>query len=346
MPYRRLRALLARAAAAAVLAALAAASAGCNWARSQYPQTALTPTSDYARSIDVILRQQVFWVVVIFVVVQALVIVAVVRFRARPGAPDPKPVHGHTGLEIAWTIAPAVILALVAVPTVQTIFRTQAPAPKGALQVHAIGHQWWWEFDYPELGIKTGREMHVPVGRVVNIQLTSADVIHSFWFPAIGGKRDAIPTRTNYIWFTPDSTGVFLGQCAELCGVSHANMRMKLFVDTPEQYAAWVARQKSLPVEADSVRTPLAYQGEQLFKGQACIGCHTIEGVSAGVIGPNLTHVGSRTAIAGAIYDNTDDNLQKWISNPPGRKPGSLMPNLGLNPEQVRALAAYLRTLQ
>jgi cytochrome c oxidase subunit 2 len=343
MTVRRIRALLARAAA---LAAVAILGAGCQWTRAQYPQTSLSPTSDYARAIDVILQQQVFWVVVIFVLVQTLVIVAVVRFRARPGAPEPRPVHGNTVFEIAWTIAPAIVLALVAVPTVKTIYHTQAPAPKGALLVKAIGHQWWWEFQYPDLGVTTGSEMHVPVGTAVNVQITSVDVIHSFWFPAIGGKRDAVPSHTNAMWFTPDSLGVYTGQCAELCGVSHANMRMKLFVDTQADFKAWVAHQKQLPPEPDSVANAEAFKGKQVFMGQACVGCHSIEGVSAGVIGPNLTHVATRTAIAGAIFDNNAENLGKWISNPPGRKPGALMPNLGLSDEQVKALVAYLQTLK
>src|SRR5262249_54287909 len=146
------------------------------------------------------------------------------------------PVHGHTGLEISWTIAPAVILAFIAVPTVATIFKTQGKAPAGALQVRVIGHQWWWEFQYPEYGVTTGSELHVPVGRTVLLSLETRDVIHSFWFPAMGGKRDVTPTHVNHIWFTASAVGTYPGQCAELCGVSHANMRMRLFVETPEQF--------------------------------------------------------------------------------------------------------------
>ncbi len=320
-------------------------AAGCTL--HEYPQSSLNPQSDYAWRIQLLLEQLTFWVVVIFVLVQALLIYAAVRFRSRPGTPEPKPVHGNTVLEIAWTIAPALILALIAVPTVLTIFKTQGTAPPGALHVRVVGHQWWWEFQYPDLGVTTASELHLPVGTPVAVDLETADVVHSFWFPAMGGKRDALPNRVNHLFFTPDSLGTFPGQCAELCGVSHANMRMKLMVETPEAFQSWVGQQKAPPVEPDT--TTLAGQGRAMFAQSACIGCHTIEGVSAGIIGPNLTHVGSRTSLAGAVFANNSENMAKWITDAPARKPGSLMPNLeglGLTAEQVPALVAYLQSLK
>jgi cytochrome c oxidase subunit 2 len=323
-------------------AILAFAVAGCSLR--EFPQSSLSPHSDYAWSIQRLLEQLTFWVVVIFVLVQALLIYTVLRFRSRPGAPDPKPVHGNTALEIAWTVAPAIILAVVAVPTVMTIFKTQGAPPKDAIHVTVIGHQWWWEFRYPSLGVVTGSEMHVPVGKAVAVDIETADVLHSFWFPSIGGKRDAIPNHTNHLFFTADSVGVFPGQCAELCGLSHANMRMKLFVDTPESFEAWAAGQKTGPVEPDS--TTLAGKGKLEFTGGACVSCHTIQGISEGVIGPNLTHFGSRTSIAGAIYENNTENLAHWIATPDKRKPGTLMLNLGLEKNQVDALVAYLQSLK
>ena len=310
----------------------------------EFPQSTLSPHSNYAWLIQHLLEQLVFWVVIIFVIVQGLLIYAAVRFRSRPGAPDPKPVHGNTVLEIAWTIAPAIILTLIAVPTVLTIYKTQGKPPEGALEVKVIGHQWWWEFQYPSLGVTTASEMHVPIGRPVVVDIETADVVHSFWFPVIGGKRDAIPNRTNHLWFIADSIGVFPGQCAELCGISHANMRMKLMVDSPPDFAAWTAHQKQAAALPDS--TTLAGKGRQVFGQGACVACHTIDGLSAGVIGPNLTHVADRTSIAGSIFDNNATNLGKWIQNPPGQKPGSLMPNLGLTPDQVSALVAYLESLK
>ncbi len=310
----------------------------------QFPQSSLHPQSDYAGWIQSLLENLVFWVVLIFVIVEAALIVTVIRFRARPGAPHPKPVHGHTGLEVGWTIAPALILAAVAVPTVATIFKTQTKAPAGALEVKVTGHQWWWEFQYPELQVTTANELHVPVGRPIALSLQTADVIHSFWFPAMGGKRDVIPSRVNHMWFTPSTVGAFPGQCAELCGVSHANMRMKLFVQAPEEFQSWVASQQAPPVAPDS--TSPAARGKQVFLTVGCVACHTVNSVSAGVLGPNLTHVGSRTTIAGAIYDNTPEMLTRWIADPPARKPGTTMLRLPMSQDQLADLVVYLTSLK
>ena len=309
-----------------------------------YPQSTLEPHSDYAALIQRLLVDLVFWVTLIFVLVEAALILTVFRFRARPGAPRPRPVHGNTVLEVAWTLAPALILVAIAVPTVSTIFRTQAAAPAGALEVRVVAHQWWWEFRYPREGVVTANELHVPAGRTVTLSLESADVIHSFWVPAIGGKRDVIPAHVNHLWFTPLTIGTYQGQCAELCGVSHANMRMKLVVEPPRAFAGWVATQRALPVEPDSATA--AGRGRVTFLRVGCIGCHTIRGVSAGVIGPDLTHVASRSTIAGAMYPNTPEMLARWVEDPPARKPGTLMPKLGLQPGQIADLVVYLRSLR
>jgi cytochrome c oxidase subunit II len=335
-----------RAGLAAAAAILLAVLAGCT--RQEFPQSSLHPQADYSWLIQKLNLQLTFWVVVIFVIVEGLLIVAVVRFRSRPGSPEPKHVHGNTALEVAWTIAPAIILALVAVPTVLTIWKTQRPPAGEVLKVKVVGHQWWWEFQYPDLGVTTASEMHVPLGHAVEVDIESADVLHSFWFPAVAGKRDAVPGHTNHIWFTADSLGEFPGQCAEFCGMSHANMRMRLFVETTDAFNAWVADQKRPPVEpADT--TSLVAQGKQIFSTAACIGCHTIDGVSAGIIGPNLTHVGSRQTIAGGLFPNTPDEMAKWIADAPGRKPGAIMfplAQLGITQEQIPALVAYLQSLK
>lgn len=341
------------------LAAAALTLSGCTL--QEFPQSTFEPRSDFAGWVLGLNMQLIFWVVIIFVFVQGLLIVAIVKFRARPGQPDPAPVHGNTLFEIAWTIAPAIILAIVAVPTVLTIFKTQNAPAHADMHVKVVGHQWWWEFQYPSLGIVTANELHVPKGKTVVMDIESVDVIHSFWFPAMGGKRDAVPNHPNHMWFTPDSTGEYPGQCAEFCGTSHANMRMKVFVDTPEAFAAWVANQKLPPVDpgaahpdsvnAVAVSTPpvtgsLAAQGKEVFSQSACIGCHTITGVAEGVIGPNLNHFASRTTFAGSMFESNSGNLGKWLADPPARKPGSLMPNLGLTPEQITALIAYLQSLK
>ena len=203
-----------------------------------FPQSTLAPKSDFANQIDRLYRDIFWWAVVVFAVVEGLLLYVLIRFRGRRGAPDPKGLHGHTGLELAWTVAPALILIFIAVPTMKTIFATQRDNPAGALTVEVVGHQWWWEYRYPEFGIVTANELHLPAGRPVQLELTSADVIHSFWAPELGGKRDVIPGHTNRIVFRPDSIGTFSGQCAEFCGVSHANMRLRVMVDSTTAFQA------------------------------------------------------------------------------------------------------------
>jgi cytochrome c oxidase subunit 2 len=319
--------------------------AGCTL--QEFPQSTLHPKADYAREIHKILELQTWWVVIIFAIVQIMLIVAVMKFKSRPGAPEPKPVHGNTVLEIAWTIAPAIILTMVAIPTVLTIYKTQADRPANALEITVVGHQWWWEFQYPAEKIVTATEMVVPIGKPVVMDIKTADVLHSFWFPAMGGKRDAVGGRTNNMWFTAEATGEYMGQCAELCGTSHANMRMTLKVVTPAEYDAWVLAQQQGPVQPDS--GTIEAQGLAIYRASACIACHNIQGVSPGVIGPNLTHVGSRGTIAGGMFTNTPEEMERWILDSPGRKPGSKMLTLDdmkMKPEQVKPIVAYLQSLK
>ncbi|HXF95619.1 MAG TPA: cytochrome c oxidase subunit II [Gemmatimonadales bacterium] len=324
------------------LAPVAAGLIGCR--AEQFPQSTLHPRSDFAWAIQDLFTGIFWWAVVVFVVVEGILLYAVFRYRARPGAPPPRPVHGHTLLEIAWTLAPALVLVLIAVPTIRTIFHTAGKAPPGALRVEVVGHQWWWEFRYPELGIVTANELHLPVGRPVALELTSADVIHSFWAPALGGKRDVILSRTNRIALTADSEGVYLGQCAEFCGASHANMRLRVVVQSDSGFAAWVAAQRAGPV-APAPGT-LEERGRQAYARSACIACHTVQGVSAGRVGPDLTHLGSRQTIASGLFANTPENLARWIEDAPALKPGSLMPKMVLTPEDRDAIVAYLRSLR
>jgi len=216
--------------------------AGCG---GPFPQSALRPSSDFATSLDDLFRGIFFWAVIVFVLVEGALLVAVFRFRDREGKREARHVHGNTVLEISWTIAPAIILVLIAVPTIRTIWEVDRPTTDpDALLVEAVGRQWWWEFRYPELGIVTANELHVPVGRTIDLRLTSADVIHSFWFPRAGGKRDVIPGHENHLWFKMDSVGVFPGQCAEFCGLSHALMKMEMVSESPAEFEAWVSAQQ------------------------------------------------------------------------------------------------------
>ncbi|HEX7126182.1 MAG TPA: cytochrome c oxidase subunit II [Thermodesulfobacteriota bacterium] len=325
-----------------VLPALTILLSGC---AGEYVQNAMDPHSDFAHTINDLFWTIIWWSIVIFILVEVLLIYAIFRFRRRPGQPLPAQVHGNTRIEIAWTLAPALILASVAVPTVQTIFDTQAPPAEENLQVRAIGHQWWWEFRYPQLDIVTANDLWLPRGRKVDIALESADVIHSFWAPKLGGKRDLVPGHVNHISLTPQVADLFWGQCAEFCGASHANMGFRVVVAEPAEFDRWVQDFKA-PKPPDTT-DPLAAKGAQAFITSACIGCHRIAGTpAAGVIGPDLTYFARRHTIAAGMMPNTPENLARWLRNPPAVKPGSKMPNLNLNDETVQALVAYLGSLK
>ena len=243
---------LRRLASYAFVAALAVAVVSCNEA---HPNTTLDPHTDLGREIDFLWDRLLLLGTIVFVLVEVILIYIVFRYRRRENQGTPPQTHGSTKLEIAWTLIPAVILVFIAVPTVRTIFITQAQAAPGSLNIDVTGHQWWWEFRYPEYGVTTANEIYLPVGRTVNFRLRSADVIHSFWAPQLGGKRDVVTNRTNYIWFTPDSSissNVWNGFCVEYCGASHANMRFRVFTVTQQQFDSWVAGQK-LPARFGAV---------------------------------------------------------------------------------------------
>jgi cytochrome c oxidase subunit 2 len=300
----------------------------------------IRPISDFGRQTQAIYETVFWWTLGIFVVVELLLVFALWRYRRRGDDLEvPEQVHGHTWLEIGWTLAPAVILLVIAIPTMSAVFRQQAPAPSDALQVTAVGHQWWWEFVYPDLGFTTANELHVPRGRTVNLTLTSGDVIHAFWIPRLGGKRDLNPGSENTIVFTADSVGVYDGQCAEFCGTSHANMRMKLFVDEPSEFEAWASTQ-SQPARPDSA-------GYQTFLASGCAACHAIDGTPAqGKVGPNLTHFGSRSTFASGLFPNEREPLAGWLLNPDSVKPGALMPDLNLSEERLSSLLQLLEGLR
>ncbi len=300
------------------------------------------PRSDLTRSIQSVYALITVATVLIGVVVLAVITWILLRYRQRPGEAPPPQTRGHSLLEIAWTIAPALVLLVIAVPTIQIVFRTQAPASPQALEIDVIGKQWWWEYRYPKLGVVTANELHVPAGRPVVLKLVGWDVIHSFWVPQIAAKRDVIPGRRDQITFTADTPGTYWGQCAEFCGTSHANMLLRLMVDPPEQFDRWVQAQLAAPGEP----TDLAADGKALYTTRACVGCHTIRDVSAGVLGPDLTHFGSRTTLAAGLLPNGPQTVAAWLKDPQAVKPGAKMPNLGLTDDEARALAAYLLSLK
>ena len=280
--------------------------------------------------------------VAIFFIVELLLIFTIVRFRARPGT-EAKQFHGNTKVEVILTVIPALILAALAVPTVQTIFDLSS-RPDGALDVKVVARQFWWEYEYKDAGIVTANEMHIPVDTPVYLTLEGDDVIHSFWVPKLAGKQDVVPGRSNQLTIHADEPGTYQGQCTEYCGLSHANMRLLVIAHPQEEFDEWVADQQQ---DAEGATDSLAAQGEELFLEGECINCHAVQGTDAqSRVGPDLTHFASRTTFAGAMFDNNTENLRDWLDDPPAMKPGAKMPDYGLSADEIDALVAYLQTLE
>jgi cytochrome c oxidase subunit 2 len=324
----------------AALSLLAMVAAAC---ASNAPQDTLKPAGPNARTIDHLINPVFLVAAVVFVAVEGMALVFVIRYRHREGAPEPVQVHGNTRLEVGWTLIPALILLTIAVPTIATIFKL-ARKPANAINVTVTAHQWWWEYNYTDLGVVTANELHMPTNRPLELTLVGADVIHSFWVPKLSGKTDVVPGRQNHMNISGDKVGTYLGQCTEFCGLSHANMRLKAMVQSPQDFQAWVDNQR-LAAAAPAPGSPAA-DGLALFSAKGCSGCHTVEGVSAGKVGPNLTHLSSRTSFAGSMFALNPDTLRLWLRNPPGVKPGSKMPNLNLSGDEITKLIAYLETLK
>jgi cytochrome c oxidase subunit 2 len=379
----------------------------------EHLQSTINPVTDYGEVTHHLYVQVFWWTMIILVVVLAVLAYVLIRFREKPGQEKPKQIHGHMGLEIAWTIAPALIVVAIVIPTIQGVFAVQRPPEGDALVVEVTGKRYWWRFHYPELGVTTANELHLPVGRPVSLRLESGDVIHSFWVPQLGGKRDVNPVvampdgeepKRNWMHFTIREEGVFWGQCAEFCGEAHSLMGVRVVAQSEEDFQRWVQEWKTPaptanapdlvaaaapeapsagmtepPFDGQGVVTgPRAQEGEAgamaatedpliargrevFFRESYCILCHAIEGTqAAGIIGPNLTRIGSRTTIAAGLLENTQENLIAWITDPNGVKPGAQMPGadytvtyegqtfppLNLNEEQIRALAAYLSSMR
>jgi cytochrome c oxidase subunit 2 len=287
---------------------------------------------------------------IIFVVVFTLLVYSVVKFRERAvdAGREPAQVYGSTQIELAWTVIPILIVVVLFLATARVLHAVQdAPQPPGAIEVTAIGHQYWWEFRYPKLGIVTANELHIPVSDPANptptfLTLLSADTDHSFWIPELAGKTDLIPNHPNRMWMDPQRTGIFLGQCAQYCGVQHAKMLLRVSVDSPEDFATWVRAQQQLATQDEGV-----VAGRRIFETTACINCHTVRGtVANGQFGPDLTHLMSRATIASGAAQNTTDNLRIWIQSPDVIKPGSLMPAMKLSTADLDSVVSYMQTLR
>ena len=285
----------------------------------------------------------------IFAVVGGLLVFIVIRYRAREGdtREEPAQIYGSVQVELAWTVIPVLIVVVLFLTTARIIFAIQdAPEPKSALDVTVIGHQFWWEFRYPTLNIVTANELHVPLSTQQDpeptyLRLLSVDVDHSFWVPQLAGKTDLIPNHPNEMWIDPQKAGLYLGQCAQFCGMSHAKMLIRVYVDTPQQFARWVKDQRQ-PAPQDEV----VAAGRHVFETEACANCHTISGtIAKGTFGPDLTHLMSRSTIAAGAAANSPEDLRQWIRDPSTFKPGALMPAMQLSDQQINDVVAYLTTL-
>jgi cytochrome c oxidase subunit 2 len=335
-------------------ASLIAAGCGGNDNR----QNSLHPDGPAAHTI-MNLFSPFFWIaVVIGIGVLSATVILPLKFRASAKNENPKQIHGHTALEITWTIIPALILATMAIFTVPTIFKL-AKVPKGpdVIHVDVAAKQWWWEYKYPKEGIYTANELHIPIGRPVVLTMTSDNVIHDFWVPELSGKKDVVPGEIHTEVIQAEHVGTYLGQCAEYCGLSHADMRLRVVAQTQADYDRWVIGEKA-PLSASAKKFVL----DTLQTKYGCTNCHMFAGVSKAEVGPNLTHLDSRSIFAGGKYDLNRDNLWRWVYDAPSRKPNqcprlpqpdpckvgmpSMKASYGMTPTQAQAIADFLLTLK
>ncbi|MBM3940181.1 MAG: cytochrome c oxidase subunit II [SAR202 cluster bacterium] len=341
----------------ALLLAMLVAIASCT-----VPQNNFAPASDRAQSV---MSLYIFLIVAASIVGGGVLfgtLYLIVRYRARPGV-QARQIHGNNLLEIGWTLVPIFVLVIIAIPTIIGIAGAARPPRDEALHIRVVGHQWWWEVEYEDIGpnggaLRTANEIFVPVGREIAITLESNDVIHSFWVPKLVGKTDAIPNRVNRLEsFTPFEIGTFYGQCAEFCGAAHALMRFRVHVLSQGDFNRWVQALQTPPAPVGG----LAEEGRQLFFGAAgCIACHAIAGtIAQGQLGPDLTRFGSRDTLGAGVFENTPENLHQWIYDLRSMKPipdePRFMPSFGTLPaddprhltnEQVDALVAYLESMR
>jgi cytochrome c oxidase subunit 2 len=305
---------------AGLLVGVAALLAACG---NDNGQNTLNPKGPAAEKIDNLFIPILILAIVIGIAVVTATVVFAIKFRHKPGGPDnPKQIHGSTPLEIGWTIVPALILAVVAVPTIATIFDL-AKEPKGpeVLQIKVQGEQWWWQFQVPKQAMNTknvvtSTELHIPVNTKVYLSQTSENVIHSFWVPELNGKKDVMPGRVNHNTIEASEPGTFLGTCAEYCGLAHADMRFRVIAQPMDEWKQWLADQQEGPAQGWTGEikelTGTKYQ---------CVNCHIFNDSTKTNFGPNLTHLDSRKTFAGGVYEVNRENLTKWVMDAPSMIP-------------------------
>jgi cytochrome c oxidase subunit 2 len=315
------------------------------------PPPAAFPLNPASRETHAI--SNLFWIIlaesaVVFAFVLVVLFINITRFSAKKGHEDEEPpqVYGNRRVEVGWTLIPAAILAAAMLLTVfvMNLVNNPAQAAGPTVNMSAIGHQWWWEFKYPQAHVVTANEIHIPVKTNVTVHITSVDVIHSFWIPSLSRQIDATPNIGTFAYMYAERTGVFPGACYEYCGADHAWMQFRVVVDTPARYAAWLAHMAQPAAQPAAVS---AQNGEGIFFGSTCSNCHTINGTPAtGLAAPNLTHEASRWAIAGGVLPMSRQNLERWIHDPNAYKPGALMPAFSFSKKDLQDLSAYLAGLK
>ena len=304
----------------------------------------LIPASQQARDIDLLFQVVLAISILIFLLVSGLILYCVFRFRRRSEDTIPTQNFGNLKLEITWTVIPFLIVTAMFFFSVWTMHAVDPPPLDRQPDITIVAHQWWWEVHYPKTGVITANEIHIPTGKNLLFRITSADVVHDFWVPRLARKIDAIPNRMNFAWISAEKPGLYLGSCAEYCGVEHAWMRIRVSAQPPEAFEEWQQSQLAIPAEPTSGE---AAQGYALFMKLPCSNCHRIAGTPAQAdIGPDLSHLGSRQTLAAGVLDNTRGNLEAWIADPQKLKPGCNMPNLQLKAHELLALTAYLKELK
>jgi cytochrome c oxidase subunit 2 len=322
---------------AASLTVVAVATGGCSGEASL-----VSPKGPAAREITGLWWPMLATATAVFAFVAGMLVLSAVRGRSKTDADARRAAGwGEPFIVVAGVVVSAVILIGF---FLFTLDKMQALADGGRdtkLTIDVVGHDWWWEVHYPN-GAVSANEIHIPVGVKVQLGLTSADVIHSFWVPRLGPKLDMVPGQRNKMWLEASEPGTYRGECTEFCGLQHANMLIRVVADTPSDFEAWIARE-SEPAAPAALSGP----GRHLFENETCAGCHTVRGTqAAGTAGPDLTHFGRRGTLGAGVRPRTPENESRWITDPQSIKPGVAMPPTTLAPDQLAALVAYLEELR
>ncbi len=317
------------------------------------------PQGPLARSIA-----DLYWImfaaaVIVLAIVVGALVVAGIRFRERPGHVA-RQYHGNNLLELVWTVIPTLMVITFSVLSFQRLALVNDVDSGAVMTIKAEGKQWVWNFQYPSdptFKLSDGKyltaaeELHIPAGQKIKIELSAVDVIHAFYVPKLGGQKDAVPGRATALWIQADRPGTYVGQCIEFCGTGHADMLITVIAQNPADYAAW---QAAAVKQANLFNDPAVAQGKQLFTTLACAGCHTVQGLTGGKVGPELTHIMTKQGTLGGVAGLTvnEANLIKWVGNAPGLKPGIVMPVFAksaggtLDDAQILAVVKFLETLK